>query len=292
MFSHLLSKSHRQGKVHGVSQPCAFSFETVTLDRRGEVVARTAGTARQVIQSLPGGAALELVEIPGGFFQMGSRHEGGYEDERPLHPVFLGEFWLGKTPVTQAQWLAVMGRLPPCRYHGADLPVENISWKEAAAFCNCLANLTGEKYHLPSEAQWEYACRAGTVTPFSLGETITTDYANYVGEHTFREELPGIYRHGTTPVGSFLPNPWGLQDMHGLVWEFCADGWRDDYSGAPVDGSAQSPGRPSQDREPAWRVARGGSWHETPGHCRSAVRLKVAEDDRMEFYGLRVALNS
>jgi formylglycine-generating enzyme required for sulfatase activity len=268
-----------------------FFFETVTLDRRGVVTARLAGQARQATEDLGGGVRLELVIVPAGSFQMGSRHEGGYEDERPVHPVFLPSFWLGKYPVTQAQWQAVMGGRPSfCRFHGPELPVENISWKEAATFCERLAKKTGRRYGLPSESQWEYACRAGTSTPFSLGETITTDYANYVGEHLFREEPAGIYRHGTTPVGSFLPNPWGLYDMHGQVWEFCADAWQPDYTGAPVDGSPRSTGFRPTGSPVGCRAARGGSWHETPAHCRSAVRLQVAEDDRMEFYSLRVAL--
>jgi formylglycine-generating enzyme required for sulfatase activity len=266
-----------------------FSFETVTLDRTGAVVARFTGQAQQAVEDLGGGVTLALVAVPGGSFQMGSRHEGGYPDERPAHPVFLAPFWLGKTPLTQAQWQAVMGMLPGCRFHGPDLPVENICWKDAAEFCTRLSKKTGQAYSLPSEAQWEYACRAGTSTPFAFGETITTGYANYVGEHTYRDEPPGVYRHGTIPVGSFLPNAWGLYDMHGGVWEFCADAWHEEYSGAPIDGSPRLVGFQGRNT-PVPRAARGGSWHETPNHCRSAVRLQVAEDDRMEYYGFRVLL--
>lgn len=264
------------------------TFDTVTLDRAGQVVSRFTGQAQVALEDLGGGVMLELVSVPGGSFQMGSRHEGGYEDERPAHPVFLGPFWLGRAPVTQAQWQAVMGRrkLPNCRFHGPDRPVENINWIEAAEFCRRLSKMTGRGYSLPSEAQWEYACRAGTSTPFSFGETITTDYVNYVGEHTFRDEPPGIYRHGTTPVGIFPPNAWGLFDMHGQVWEFCADAWQPDYTGAPVDGSPRNGGAPSAKLS---RAARGGSWHEPPAHCRSAVRLQVDEEDRLEYYGFRVS---
>ncbi len=254
------------------------------------MLARTAGQAQQVKERLPGGVTLELVEIPGGSFHMGSLREGGYEDERPLHPVFLSGFWLGKYPINQAQWKAVLGKAPACRFRGENLPVENICWKEAAEFCARLSTLTGRAYSLPSEAQWEYACRAGTATPFSLGETITTTYANYVGAHTYREEPGGVYRHTTTPPGTFPPNPWGLYDMHGQVWEFCADVWQADYTGAPVDGSVHSEGYHPEHTGLRFRVARGGSWHETPAHCRSAMRLRVEEDDRMEVYGLRVLL--
>jgi formylglycine-generating enzyme required for sulfatase activity len=266
-----------------------FSFETVTLDRAGAVVSRSAGQARQALEDLGGGVTLALVSVPGGSFQMGSRHEGGYPDERPAHPVFLAPFWLGKYPVTQAQWQAVMGRLPYTRFHGADLPIESICWQDAGDFCLRLSKKTGRAYSLPSEAQWEYACRAGTSTPFAFGETVTTDYANYVGDHTFRDEPPGIYRHVLAPGGAFPPNPWGLYDMHGGLWEFCADAWQEDYSGAPVDGSPRAAVFQGN-KIPIARVARGGSWHEPPAHCRSAVRLRVAEDDRMEYYGFRVML--
>jgi formylglycine-generating enzyme required for sulfatase activity len=286
-----------------------FDFETVQLNQKGEVVQRSSGQAQEMIEELAPGVQLELIAIPRGFFQMGSRNEGGYKDESPQHPVFLDEFGLGQSPVTQAQWQAVMGSLPDCRFHGPDLPVETICWRDAVDFCERLSRKTERRYSLPSEAQWEYACRAGTATPFSLGDTITTDYVNYVGEHTYREGPKGIYRHGPTPAGTFLPNPWGLYDMHGNVWEFCADSWSENYLGAPVNGAVQGAhDYPAQAEEPSWlsnfftafhskragqtayRVARGGSWHETPLHCRSAMRLRVAEDERLEYYGLRVAL--
>lgn len=283
------------------------SYETVQLNQKGEIIASLHGEARLAVDDLGAGAALELVAVPAGVFQMGSHHEGGYPDETPLHPVYLSGFWLGRTPVTQAQWLAVMDRLPACRFHGSDLPVDTISWRDARRFCQRLSRRTGRLYSLPSEAQWEYACRAGTATPFSFGETITTDVANFVGGHTYREAPPGVYRHTTTPPGTFPPNPWGFFDMHGNVWEFCQDVWTDDYTGAPVDGSAHQ-SRPltgaaavqdfitslnwkhADPSDLTYRVARGGSWHETPTHCRSAMRLKVAEFDRMEYYGLRVML--
>lgn len=266
------------------------TFETLTLDRSGQVVSRFTAQAQVAVEDLGGGVTLELVAVPGGSFQMGSRHEGGYEDERPVHPVFMRPFWLARTPVTQAQWQVIMGRLPNCRFHGPDRPVDNINWKEAAEFCKRLAKKTGRAYGLPSEAQWEYACRAGASAPFSFGETITTDYVNYVGDHTFRDEPPGIYRHGTTPVGSFPPNPWGLLDMHGQVWEFCADAWQPDYTGAPIDGGTRGVGK-RESGSSISRVARGGSWHETPAHCRSAVRLQVDENDHLEYYGARVMLS-
>lgn len=295
------------------SAPQTVPIETVWLDAAGHLLERRPGECTRRVQALGGGVDLNLVAVPGGFFSMGSHNEGGYADEGPLHPVLIEKFWLGQFPVTQAQWRAVMGSLPPCRFHGDDWPVETICWNEAVEFCQRLALLTGRPYTLPSEAQWEYACRAGTSTPFNLGETITTDYVNYVGDHTYRQAPVGVYRHGPTPVGSFPPNRWGLYDMHGEVWEFCADRWTDDYQGASVNGLVPVPtftrprstifdriatvlgstfAEPSvpHARSETYRVARGGSWHETPAHCRSAVRLKVEEHERLEFYGLRVLL--
>jgi formylglycine-generating enzyme required for sulfatase activity len=267
-----------------------FSFETVKLDRKGQVIEKLTCEGRQIREDLGRSVSLELVFIPGGSFQMGSRFEGGYEDEQPVHPVFLSEFWLGKAPVTQAQWQAVMGWMPLCRFHGPIIPVETICWKDAAKFCQKLSRMTGRSYDLPSEAQWEYACRAGTATPFNLGENITTDYANYVGLHTYREGSEGVYRHDPNPARTYPPNPWGLYDMHGNLWEFCADSWFDNYNGAPVNGAARLSGGDPRERKESYRVARGGSWHEPPAHCRSAMRLRVEENDRMEYYGFRVML--
>ncbi len=157
--------------------------------------------------------------------------------------------------------------------------MDRVSWHDARRFCQRLSRLTGRDYRLPSEAEWEYACRGGTATPFCYGETITTDLVNYCGEHTFGLGPKGVYRHGTTDVGSFPPNAFGLYDMHGNVWEWCADAWHDDYSGAPVNGTpweaARAAARAARDapRMPrdAARVMRGGCWHDPPDLSRSAA---------------------
>ena len=253
-------------------------FEFVTLTANGEVHSRSAGQAMLYYEDLGGGIGFEMVAVPGGMVKMGSLAGQGFPDEIPQHLVSLPGFYLGRFLVTQAVWQAVMNRPPSTRFHGANLPLENITWREATAFCQRLAKKTGRAYHLPSETQWECACRAGTTTPFSTGETITTEAANYVGEHTYRGEPRGIYRHGVTPAGTFLPNPWGLYDLHGNLWEYCAGRWHPDYNGAPFSG------------EPGCRVARGGSWHEPPTNCRCATRLRVLESERDDFYGFRVAL--
>ena len=153
---------------------------------------------------------------------------------------------MGKYPVTQAQWRFVAAQLPqvnreleidPSRFKGDNLPVETISWLDAEEFCQRLSHHTGRLYRLPSEAEWEYACRAGTTTPFHFGETISPEFANYNGEYTYGNGEKGVYRKQTTPVGSFqVANPFGLYDIHGNVWEWCADDWHKNYQGAPSDG--------------------------------------------------------
>ncbi len=261
-------------------------FETVRVDGQGNPVERIKSTAKVAIESLQGGQSkLEMVFIPGGIFKMGSPGRLGYEDEHPQHIVTVASFWLGNKPVTQEQWQAVMKKLPPCRFKEPRLPVENVSWDDASLFCKRLTKQTGHTYRLPSEAEWEYACRAGSNTPFHFGETLTTDLANYVGEHTFLNEPKGIYRHTTTEAGCFPPNGFGLYDMHGNVWEWCEDAWHDNYQGAPLDESAWL----TADNQAA-RVLRGGSWHEIPGNCRSATRLKMESREREDLYGFRVAL--
>ena len=270
----------------GMSLPVTeFEFETVTINACGEIIARHVHAARQFKEDLGNGVSLEMIEIPGGIFQMGSRAGLGYADERPQHGVKVNPFLIGKYPVTQEQWQAVMGRLPDCRGRGAKRPVDRVSWYAASEFCRRLSKTTGRAYRLPGEAEWEYACRARATTPFYFGETLTTDLANYVGEHIYRSEPKGVYRHGTTEVGSFLPNAFGLYDMQGNIWEWCADAWHDDYVGAPPDSSIWQGGKSSS------RVLRGGSWHDPPDLCRCAARLKQEAGEAEDLFGLRVALS-
>jgi formylglycine-generating enzyme required for sulfatase activity len=225
-----------------------------------------------------------MVEIPSGIFTMGAIISDGYPDERPPHQVRVSSFRMGKVPVTQEQWKAIMKKDKPYRSKGPRRPVDRVSWKDASEFCRKLSKKTGKPYRLPSEAEWEYACRAGTRTPFHYGETITTGLVNYVGEHRYLLEPKGIYRHASTDVGAFPPNAFGLYDMHGNIWEWCADEWHEDYSGAPADGSAWRNGN-----EPTYKVMRGGSWHEPPGICRSVTRLRMEENEAEDTFGFRVA---
>jgi formylglycine-generating enzyme required for sulfatase activity len=263
-----------------------FEFEVVTVNARGEVTQRQTHKARQFVEELADGVTLEMIAIPEGRFSMGSRAGLGYDDEHPQHSVAVESFFMGKYPVTQEQWESVMEQAPPYRCQGPTRPVDRVCWYDAVEFCERLSEKTGRAYRLPGEAEWEYACRAGTTTPFYCGGTITTDLANYVGEHIYRLEPAGVYRHVTTDVGSFPPNAFGLYDMHGNVWEWCADAWHDDYTGAPTDGSTW------ESRAASHRVLRGGCWHDPPDLCRSAARLKHTPSEGEDYFGFRVALTS
>jgi formylglycine-generating enzyme required for sulfatase activity len=243
-------------------------------------------------QELAEGLAITMLQIPAGSFQMGSPASEAERrgNEGPQHRVELQSFFLGQTPVTQAQWKEVASwpqvdlKLNPnaARFKGPNMPVEQVSWEEAMEFCRRLSQRTKLVYTLPSEAQWEYACRAGTTTPFAFGDTLTLDLANYDGNYTYGSGPKGQYRQQTTDVGSFAGNAWGLQDMHGNVWEWCLDPWHNSYTGAPADGSAWTAGGGTS------RLLRGGSWYFNPRYCRSADRSDAHPDDRNDFIGFRV----
>jgi eukaryotic-like serine/threonine-protein kinase len=238
-----------------------------------------------IIEDLGGGVKLEMVYIPAGSFMMGSPSGEKEEqnNEKPPHLVNVPAFYMGKYPVTQSQYLVVMGK-NPSHFQGGNLPVENISWLEAREFCEKLSHSSSKAYRLPSEAEWEYACRAGTTTPFHFGETITADVANFDGNFTYGAAPKGKYLGKTTPVGQFgVANDFGLCDMHGNVWEWCLDNWHKDYNGAPVDGSAWLDAK-----ENSSRALRGGSGIVSPRWCRSAYRLGITSDARSVNLGFRV----
>ncbi|WP_242052228.1 formylglycine-generating enzyme family protein [Phormidium sp. FACHB-1136] len=210
-------------------------------------------TARYFTEDLGNNICLDMVLIPGGTFLMGSSEDEleRTDAEGPQHKVMVPTFFMGRFPTTQAQWRAVAQLDPvdreldpaPSESKGENHPVERISWYDATEFCIRLSQLTGRDYRLPSEAEWEYACRAGTATPFHFGETITTDLANYRGmdgdsigwKGNYGQGPKGIYRGETTEVGSFPPNTFGIQDMHGNVWEWCQDHWHDNYCSPETD---------------------------------------------------------
>jgi formylglycine-generating enzyme required for sulfatase activity len=189
---------------------------------------------------------------------------------------------MGKFPITQAQWQRVMGN-NPAKNPGERHPVENIAWNDAQEFCKKLSQQTGRSYRLPSEAEWEYACRAGKTTPFSFGPTLNSELANYNASQVYRDEAPGKNRQHSSPVGRFPANAFGLYDMHGNVWEWCEDVWHKSYAGAPGDGSAWV-----SDADAPVRILRGGSWNSGPDNCRAAIRNTLNQQERFDIHGLRV----
>ena len=256
--------------------------------------------------------------IPGGRFLMGQTDEEkaelirqigeekyqeyNYADELPRHSVTVQLFFMGKYPITQAQWRAVATYpaieqeldTDPSHFKGDNRPVEQVSWDDATEFCQRLSQRTGRTYRLPSEAEWEYACRAGTTTPFHFGETLSDELANYAAQDeeidgtlyqgTYGRGIMGQYRQETTGVGTFPANQFGLYDMHGNVWEWCEDDYHSSYEGAPDDGSAWV----ESDRRETNRGLRGGSWLGLPGYCRSANRNDYSRDLRISGIGFRV----
>jgi formylglycine-generating enzyme required for sulfatase activity len=243
-----------------------------------------------------------MMLIPAGTFLMGSPDDepGRFDDQGPQHEVSVPQFFMAKYPITQAQWRVVVA-LPqvqrelkpnPSEFQGDNRPVEQVDWDEAVEFCDRLTIHTNRQYRLPTEAEWEYACRAGTTTPFHFGVTITTDLANYDGSSeeygSYGPGPKGEYRQKTTPVDSFgIANAFGLCDMHGNVWEWCQDHWHENYEDAPTDGSAWIKGG-----DLSRRVGRGGSWIAYPRYCRSAYRNRDAPDSQDNTFGFRVCCSA
>jgi formylglycine-generating enzyme required for sulfatase activity len=277
-----------------------FDFEIATLvQKKTRLLQRKtkwdietkSGQAWQFMESLGKGIDLAMVNIPaGGFFMGAPKGElESRENEKPQHLVKVPEFYFGKYPVTQAQWKSIANLTPInkelnpdiSRFKGDTLPVDSLDWNDAMEFCQRLSKLTGQAYRLPSEAEWEYACRAGTITPFHFGETISTEVANYDGDYVYGKGVKGVARNKTTPVGSFkVANAFGLYDMHGNVWEWCQDTWHSNYDGAPTDGSAWV------DDNNNSHLLRGGSWIDFPQGCRSAYRYHYYS--RSDIVGFRV----
>ncbi|EAZ90091.1 formylglycine-generating enzyme family protein [Crocosphaera chwakensis] len=258
------------------------------------------------------GVPLDMILIPSGSFMMGSpsSEESSFDRERPQHRVTVPLFFMGRYPITQAQWKAVAAmpevgkelKSNPSEFKGDKRPVERVNWYDAIEFCARLSVQTKRNYRLPSEAEWEYACRAGTTTPFHFGDTISTNLANYNGTDekygAYGKGEKGEYRRETTEVDQFdAANPFGLSDMHGNVFEWCLDPWHDNYNDAPTDGRVWDEEDYYDDivknikqilTDERNRVRRGGSWFPDPYRCRSAYRDGF--NPRFDFYdfGLRV----
>jgi formylglycine-generating enzyme required for sulfatase activity len=235
------------------------------------------GNKTSFTENLPNGITLEMVSLPAGEFLMGSpdSDSDASDDEKPPHQVKVNSFAIGKYPVTQAQYEAVMGTNPSYFKNNPQNAVERVSWNDAQAFCQKLSQITGKTYRLPTEAEWEYACRAGTTTRFYFG-----DDANQLGDYAWYD---GNSQDETHPVGQKKPNAWGLHDMIGNVWEWCEDNWHYNYIGAPTDGSAWL--KNGNDNH---SLLRGGSWFGNPYLCRSAFRVILSRRDGSSSYGFRV----
>ncbi|WP_322744719.1 formylglycine-generating enzyme family protein [Cuspidothrix issatschenkoi] len=258
-------------------------IEVVTVNKFGKIIQRQPHINRYFVEDLGNGVTLEMAVIPGGTFMMGSpeNEEGRWTNESPQHQVTVSSFFMGKYPVTEAQYQAIMGT-NPYGFKGSNRPIESISWNDAVAFCQELSQRAGRNYRLPSEAEWEYACRAGTTTPFHFGETITTDLANYDGKYTYGYGIEGINREETTVISNFrIANNFGLYDMHGNIWEWCLDDWVDSYNNALTNGNAMT-------NSSLFKVLRGGSWFNNPADCRSARRFFYVANCAYSVSGFRV----
>ena len=282
----------------------AFEFTTLTLDAHGQAIEQQRKSTDYQVETL-GDLRLEMVALPAGSFLMGApkTEEGWHPMQNPQHEVTIVPFWMGIYPITQAQWqfvatlpLVTRSLVPqPSCFKGENHPVEQISWLDAVECCDRLSAHTGKSFRLPTEAEWEYACRAGTTTPFYYGETITTDLANYSGiDWEFEGRICSKGAYGKGPTGDDrretlavdeiqVANPFGLYGMHGNVREWCLDCWHDSYTNAPSDGSAWvDSGDCNQ------RVLRGGSWNAGPKACRSAARSRMEQDAGLYDVGMRV----
>jgi formylglycine-generating enzyme required for sulfatase activity/HEAT repeat protein len=299
----------RQGAATALRQLPVASGEPIPM----LIVCLQAGQTSTQVKSIPvfkesleADLTLDVVEIPGGEFVMGSPPAEAGRDYKNIfnelidvevdletqHRVTVPSFYCGQYPITQAQWRFVSG-LPqvqrsldpdPANFKGRDRPVECVSWYDAVEFCDRLSQHTGKPYRLPSEAEWEYACRTGTNTPFHHGDTLSTNLANYDGNYTYGSGLKGTYHNKTIDVGSFgVVNAFGLADLHGTVWEWCLDHWHPSYENAPTDGSAWV-----TDGDDRYRLLRGGSWYNNPDNCRSAMRYRNSPALRSYYYGFRV----
>lgn len=287
-----------------------FSFETVNLTEEKKLFGLVSKVEKNLItkkgqyfvEYLGQGVNLEMVFIPSGDFMMGSNSNEHHreKDESPQHKVNINSFYVSKYPITQLQWKTVSSfpkvtrnlKLKPAQFRGDGLPVERVSWFDAQEFCKRLSKYTGRNYRLPTESEWEYACRGNTDTPFSFGNIITPEVANFgtqkivISDRTSKSDSKNKNTKSekkTTPVDNFYPNPFGIYDFHGNVWEWCEDNYVNSYTQKPKDGSARLTSMTNQNR-----VVRGGSWSLSSEYCRSARRNSYAPDSSYNFIGFRV----
>jgi len=267
------SRSQAEKKIKQLEDYYKAEIKRLKEDKKSQNIVQSF-TAQDFIEDLRNGIKLEMVAIPGGTFMMGSPEGEGKDNEKPQHEVTVQPFYMGKYPITQAQYQQLIGINPSYFKDREDAkwrPVEQVSWEDAVEFCQRLSRLSGKEYRLPTEAEWEYACRAGTTTQYHFGDTISPELANY-----------GVKINETTEVGKYLPNAFGLYDMHGNVWEWCQDDWHSNYEEAPNNGNIWL------SEKSGIKVIRGGSWSYDPLDCRSAYRNYYARGSRDGNIGFRV----
>lgn len=302
------------GKLAIWPELLGYEFDVIKADDHGRERERRRERSRFYLEGLSGGVSLEMVEIPAGMFLMGSDDaqleqaeinfsrspaketkleiNSRLRSETPQRMVKVTGFFLSKYEVTQTQWRAVAS-LPkvnlelmsdPSQFKGGNRPVEQITWEEAMEFCERLSRATGRRYRLPTEAEWEYAARAGTSWPFSFGETVSAELVNYNGKLPYGQVSKDSPRQQTVAVGSLsVANAFGLYDTHGNVWEWCLDSWHDSYLGAPADSTVWE-----KDGVAGIRILRGGSWDSSAGECRSSGRRQSISSSRSNNIGFRV----
>jgi len=310
--------NNRLGEAKNISKKFPISDEMISEIKKlieNKITTKTEQSFTSYTETATG-VPFDMVAIKGDSFTMGSpESEPQRSNDEVQHEVTLSDFYMGKYEVTQAEYKAIMGN-NPSYFKGDNLPVEKVSWYDAVEFCNKLSEKAGlqpyyhidkntkdlnnknenddikwtvtinkgvKGYRLPTESEWEYAARAKTNTPFAFGENITTDQANYDGNYPYNDNLKGEYLEKTVPVNSFKPNPWGLYNMHGNVYEWCWD-WYHSYD---TDISNNPTGYISGD----YRVVRGGSWNDGAKSCRSAYRSYNRPSDRDNYIGFRLSRN-
>jgi formylglycine-generating enzyme required for sulfatase activity len=268
-----------------------YEFDVITINKDGIEVSRRKGKAKYYEEDLGNGVVLEMVRIPGGSFLMGSpeSESGRRPDEGPQHRVTLQPFYIGKYEVTAEQWREVC-KLPKVKMTiglrsregvGDKYPVDEVDWRRAVEFCERLSRKTGRRYRLPTEAEWEYACRAGTTTAYHFGDAITPEVANYGDRIVYTDGIKGPDKAPAGFMGK--ANGFGLFDMHGNVHEWCLDPAHKNYIGAPNDGSVWERGGDRSDR-----ILRGGGYHTRPEYIRSASRAMFFPQLAATTFGLRV----
>ncbi len=281
-------------------QLSTLAFESPKLDDKGNTVETIKGETQRFVEDLGNQVTLELVAVPGGCFTLGntvSDESESYDNERPPMRARVFGFYMGRTEVTQAQWREVASwpkverDLPPSpsRYTGDDLPVDSITWDEAVEFCRRLTKRTGRPYRLPTEAEWEYACRAGATGLFAYGAVLLPTLENYDGSLPYRDEPAAPPRKKPTPAGSLGVNAFGLADMHGNVREWCLDTYTSRLTGIHAQGA---PVRNIRQEEWAQhRTIRGGSWASLPDGCRCSIREGLHREELLTTLGFRVVLS-